>query len=134
MAGNADHRWFMHCAGPNLPNVRGRDIVRAEVNSIGLAGDGDVSSRVDQETSCSATLTNYPNYGLSESLQFASGKIFLSQLNVIHATADGFPDFFQELAAALNFVAGKLGAVGYVVETQACWSDYALGIGFRDLR
>ena len=53
---------------------------------------------------------------LGQRFQFARGKIFFAELDVVDAGAGGFADFFQEAATARGFIAGECGAVGDVVE------------------
>ena len=97
------------------------------MHTVGAAGECNVSSRVDQEASCQLPvlssqlgLAEHADGRASESFQFAGGKIFLAQLNEIHAAASGFSNLLKQSVAAGVFVPGKLGTIGDVVKEQFC--------------
>jgi hypothetical protein len=52
-------------------------------------------------------------------LQVPAGEILFAELYEVNMGAGGFGDFFQEAATAGEFVSGKSGTVGDVVEKAA---------------
>src|SRR5579885_3469333 len=50
--------------------------------------------------------------------QVAAGEIFFAELDVIDVGARGLRNFFEQRPTAVGFTAGKLSAVGDVVEEQ----------------
>ena len=50
--------------------------------------------------------------------EFASGEVFLAQLNVVHTATGSLGNNFEQTAAARRFIPGELGAIGNVVEKQ----------------
>ena len=88
------------------------------MHAVSGAGDGYVSAGIDQDASGWRVLTNRPHGGAGKRLQFVDGKVLFAQLNVIYAAAGGFGDLIEQRNPAGRFVAGKLPAVGDVVEEQ----------------
>jgi hypothetical protein len=87
------------------------------VDAIGLDGQSDVGSGVDQELSSRlrAPADNACG-GSGQRFQFTRGKIFFAKLDVVDSNLAGFPNFLQESATACPFVTWEGGAVGDVVE------------------
>jgi hypothetical protein len=93
------------------------DVVGAEVDAIGLDGQSDVGSGVDQELSSRLRAPADNACGLSgQRFQFTCGKIFFAKLDVVDSNLAGFPNFLQESATVCPFVTWEGGAVGDVVE------------------
>ena len=94
------------------------------MHTISGAGDGDVGAGIDQDLSCRFAaagrwvLADRANDGPGKRFQFAAGEVFFAQLNVTYAAAGGFGDPLEQRCPARGFVAGKLPAVGNVVEEQ----------------
>jgi hypothetical protein len=64
--------------------------------------------------------------------EFASGKVFLAQLNVVHTTARSLSNIFQQTATASHFIPGELGSIGDVVEKQSQPSVFSLQSSVTD--
>lgn len=103
---------------PDGPDGLSRNVVRAEVDSVGAGGNGDVASRIDEELRSRLPVSRWEfGYDLArESFQIADGEIFFAQLDVIDTATGGFGDLVEESAPARSFIAGELRTVGDVVE------------------
>ena len=94
------------------------------MDAVGLDRQGDVGAGVDEERSSQFSIL-IPQLGdeahgfAGQRFQVAGREIFLAELDVVHAGEGGFRDFFEETATAGEFVSGKPGAVGDVVEQAA---------------
>ena len=82
---------------PDLPYVTGRNVIRAQVNSIGPRGDGYIHAGIDENSrslpqarGLRLLLSNHSNGCPGERFQFAHRKVLLAQLNEIHSPAGSF--------------------------------------------
>src|SRR5215469_16645610 len=121
------HQWLrLHsCNSPDLPDVDGRKIFCAQVHSISAHRQRDVGSGIDQQSSFVAAGTNRPNCLPGQAFKFAPAKVVFAKLDEIHTAVGGQPNPLQQLSPALILVAGKLSAIGDVVDEQAGWWSVA---------
>jgi len=107
---------------PNIPDLGRRDIVGPQMNAVCADSKRDVSAGIDQEASrCSLVVsrslfTNESDCLTGELFEFTSAEAFFAKLDVVYATEGSFGDFGEQRTATLRFAAGKLTAVGNVVE------------------
>ena len=123
MTGNRNESTLHARLREQIAGVCSRDIAGAQVHAIGAHGQGNVAARIDQDagTLCARTPARSfdpPHCVASQRFQFARRKIFFSQLNVINAGTRGLRNFFQQALASRALIAGKLGAVGNVIQEQ----------------
>ena len=75
---------------PDRSQVGGRNVVRAQMHSIGSAGEGNVCAGVYQNTSIQFVVLRSQFDDLAgQDFEVVSGEIFFAQLDVIHAAASG---------------------------------------------
>jgi hypothetical protein len=94
--------------------------------SVSSASYGDIGSRVDEEAgrqfrirgSRWGTVANGTECCAGQSLEFASGKLLLAQLDEVNPATRRLCDLRKQTALAGVFVTGKLGATGNVAEQQ----------------
>ncbi len=95
------------------------DIVRAQVDAIGLDRQRDVGAGIDEESRRRFAFATFPDRAYrfaGERFEFARRKIFFAKLDVVDSSAGRFTDFSQEAATARRLIAGKRGALGDVVQ------------------
>jgi hypothetical protein len=110
-----------------LSDLLWRDVVGAEVDALGSDSQGDVGAGVDEESGSqgpgargqSTCFANCANGFAGQLFQLSCREIFFAELDVIHASAGGFGDLFEQAATAGEFVAEEGAAVGDVVEKAA---------------
>jgi hypothetical protein len=101
-----------------------REVVRAQVHSVGAHCQRDVRAGIDEKNSSrfpvlgSQRLANGANRRARKRFQLPRGKVLLAQLDVIHAASGSFPNLFEQEAPAIRLIAGELRAIGNVVQKQ----------------
>ena len=94
------------------------------MDAVGLDSQRNVGAGVDQESSSPFSVLSSQFRTLADRIhgvprqrfQFARGKVFFTKLDVVDAGTRGFANFFQQVAPARTFVAGKRAAVSDVTE------------------
>ena len=135
MAGGGDEevvggRWAVGSEVEKFADGAGRDVVGAEVDAVGVGGQGYVGAGVDEEASTGAYVFfsvggcgwqgAQGGYGFCrQRFEIAGAQIFFAELDVVDSGVGCFGDLLEQSAATFLFVAAKLGTVGDVVELAA---------------
>jgi hypothetical protein len=104
-----------------------RNITRAEVDTVGGGGDGDVGAGVDEKASSQFSVLSSQFRPLADNLcsfsgegfQFPRSQIFLAELDVVDSGARSFADFRQQSAPPRGLIPREPAAVGDVVQQTA---------------
>lgn len=119
MTGHGDNRLAgrTRCP-PDPPHLKRRNVLGSKVHPIAPDREGHIGTRVDEQASFASAAAHRIDHLASQLLQLSPGKVFLPQLDVVDAGSNCFPNFDQQLPMPLSLGAGKLSAIGDVVEEQ----------------
>src|SRR6202035_2387390 len=98
------------------------------MNSIAVAGYGDIASRVDQQAGCwfAGIFLDSLHRSANQSFEFASREIFLPQLNEVNAGASCLGDFRKQSVLARVLVTRKFRAIGDIAKKQGYGLVFAI--------
>ena len=128
MAGEAD-RYGSGTRAAKLrgdaPNFHQGRITGGKVDTIGSDSQGYVEAGIDEQASAVSRRSQCRRAQDSHGFQgddpkFACAQVFFAELDVVDRGLAGFGDFLQQVLAAVQFVPGKLRAIGDVAEQRSC--------------
>src|SRR5215469_3446723 len=106
------------------------DVVRAQVDTVGLNRHGDIAARVDQQGRSQRRVFSSevldPTHGLTcQRFQFARREILFAKLDTIDPGASGFGDLIDQLPSASKFLSAECLPIGDVVKKAGVghWSS-----------
>src|SRR5208282_343797 len=126
-------QWLWRKSFEHAARLVRRDVVGAQMNSVGSHGECDVGAGVNEETSSQfrpstqspvrssqGSAVAHGREGVTgQRFQFSHAQIFFAELDVVDSGTRGFADFGEQGAAAGEFVATKLAPVSDVIKQTA---------------
>ena len=89
------------------------------MHSVGADCQCHIAAGIDQQASFAVRSANLFERCLRQSLKISCRQVFFAQLDEIDSRSGGFRNAIQQSRGAIAFAAGKLRAIGDVVEKQA---------------
>src|SRR6185312_6125763 len=128
VSGYPDYGIAFSCASENRAGFAGGKRIGGQMDAVGIAGQGDVNPRVDEQPG-GRTAGNRLHGSGGELLKGARGEIFFTQLNVVDAGVSTLADLFKQFLLLVSRTSAKLFTVRDVVEQHGACRRAGSGLG-----